>query len=336
MWRGFDARAFASSWLATTTLALCLAGALTAQQEPREFVAVERWLVSEQTSRESLDDAMKELLLDAKAGFTWLGAELHREVGRDRHKGLEALLSQATLEFLRRQRSSGVRFAGQFDVLRPMQPEVGAFLFGLLLDTPQWYPNSHRVRLIPALRDVQPTSPGEPIVGRIVAIAENQEVEPESLRTDLACMLWQWGDKRLAQGLVDSLVRQSTEGDAEDRVRVLLQLAELQYELRDYRNSAATHRSVQAMARSARLPLKPIDYYQSACAHALMGDADRAIESLQECAALQSSPNVDSSLKLDRHLFETDPEIESLRRDSRFGAIMTKAFGAEPASKPRR
>lgn len=337
MWRCIGRRAFASWLTATIACTLCLGGGIAAQQDPpREFVAVERWLASDQTSREGLDDASKELLVDAPAGFVWLGAELHREAGRDRRKGLEGLLSHCTLEFLRRQRASGVRFAGQFDVLRPMQPEVGEFLFGLLLDTPQWYPTSHRVRLVPALRDVQPGSPGEPLVGRVAAVAENVEIEPEPLRIALACMLWQWGHKQLAQERIDALVRLSTEGDAEDRIRVLLELADLQYELRDYRNAAATHRSVQAMAKAGRLPLKPIDYYQAACAHALIGDVDRAFDALLECAALQASPSVDSSLKLERHLFQTDPEIESLRRDARFAAIMAKAFGAEPAGKSRR
>lgn len=337
MWPGIGAWTLASWLLVATTTALCVFGELAAQEvTPREFAAAERWLRSEQTSRDASDAATRELLEDAAAGFLWLGRELHRDAGRDRRKGLEALLSSSTLEFMRRQRSGGIRFAGQFDVLRPMQPEVGEFLFGLLLDTPQWYPNSHRVRLVPALRDVQPTSPGEPIMGRVIAMAENEDIEPEPLRRALAGMLWQWGDKRLAQQRIDALVQQSTEGDVEDRVRVLLDLSELQYELREYRSAAATHRSVQAMSKAAHLPLKPIDYYQSACTHALSGDTERAFEALQQCAELQSSPDTDSSRKLDRNLFLTDPEIDSLRRDPRFAAIMQKAFGVEPSSKLRR
>jgi hypothetical protein len=229
-----------------------------------------------------------------------------------------------------------VRFTGQYEPLRPMQPQVGGFLFGLLLDTPQWYPDSHRVRLIPALRDLQPGSPGEPLVSRIIALVENREIEPEPLRLALSCMLWQWGIKQFGQERIDLLVQQSTEGDAEDRIRVLLDLAELQYELRDYRSAAATHRSVQVMARAAHLPLKPIDWYQSACSHALVGDTERAFAALQECAALQASSAVDSSLKLERKLFDGDPEIESLRRDARFAAIVAKAFPVESAPRTGR
>lgn len=337
MRRGNGARRFPSWRIAAATAAVCLAGVVGAQQPAQQdFAAVEHWLRSDQTERDGLEAAVKELLADAPAGCAWLGAELRRDVGRDRKKGLEAMVSQVTLEFLQRQNRSGVRFAGQFDPLRPLQPQVGEFLFGLLLDTPQWYPDSHRSRLIPALRDLQPGSPGEPLVGRIVALAENRAIEPEPLRRALACMLWQWGLPQFAQERIDALVQQSTEGDVEDRIRVLLELAELHYELREYRSAAATHRSAQAMAKASHLALKPIDWYQSACAHALIGDVDRAFDALRECAALQASPTVDSSLKLLRSLFETDPEIAVLRRDARFAALLVAAFPGESAPRTGR
>lgn len=329
MWRGIGV-APSVGW---RIAALAFACGLGAQQDPvREFVEVERWLLSDQGVGDGLTAATKELLADAPVGLVWLGAELRREGSRERKKGLETLVSHVTLEFLRRQRDSGVRFVGQYDALRPLQPWVGQFLFGLLLDTPQWYPHSHRVRLIPALRDLQVMSPGAPLVDRVMAIVENDAIEPESLRVALACMLWQWGVPRFAQERIDDLVRQSTEGDAEDRIRVLRELAELYYELRDHRSAAATHRSVQAMAKAARVLLDPLDWYQSACSHALIGDTDRAFEALQQCAVLQAAPGVDVSRKLPRALFLTDPEIDSLREDPRFAAILAKAFPAEPAS----
>jgi hypothetical protein len=277
---------------------------------------------------------VQELLAEAPVGLAWLGERLHAasENTPERRKGLETLLAHVTIEFVRRQRASGMRFAGQYDDLRPLQPEVGEFLFGLLLDTPAWYPHSHRDRLVPVLRDLQPSSPGEPRVGRVVALAGDEAVEPEPLRRALAGMLWQWGLREPAQRRLDALRELSAEGDAEDRVRVLLDLAELQYELRDYRSAAATHRAVQAMARASHLRLKPIDHYQSACMHTLIGDVDRALDDLAACAALQASSSVDASLKLERSLFERDPEIELLRRQSRFAAILAKAFPAEGPS----
>jgi hypothetical protein len=326
-----------AGWLTACIVSTGLAVTVRAQgAELRVFMETERWLISDQTSSAGLDASVKELLADVTAGFTWLAAEVARDTAPARQKGLEMLVQHAALEFVRGQRASGVRYVGQHDALRLLQPQVGRYLFGLLLDTPSWYPLSHRARLVPALRDLQPTSPGEPLVGRIIAVVENVSIEPEPLRQALAELLWQWGLHRFAQERIDALTQQSTEGDVEDRVRVLLELAELYYDLREYRLAASTHRSVQAMAHSARVPLKPIDHYQSACAHTLSGDKERAFEALSACATLLASPDLDSSQRLERRLFESDPEIEPLRRDERFAAILAKAFPAEPASKRRR
>lgn len=331
---GSEARRWLGWWTAATVAAsFAVAGAVAQQPAPPDFPAVQRWLATDQSERNGLEVAVRELLADVPAGMAWLGAELQRDAGRDRRKGLESLVSNVTLEFLHRQQQSGVRFAGQFQPLRPLQPLVNEFLFVLLLDTPQWYPTSHRDRLVPALCDLQPTSPGEPLIGRVLTLVENREIEPEPLRQALACLLWQWGKKQYAQERLDALLQESGEGDVEDRVRVMLQLTELQYELREYRSAAATHRALQAMAKGAALSLKPLDWYQSACCHALAGDPDRAFESLQCCAELQAAATVDSSLKLERRLFETDPEIESLRRDARFAAILEQAFPGEPEPK---
>ncbi|MBX3462647.1 MAG: hypothetical protein KF830_05720 [Planctomycetes bacterium] len=334
-------RAWPCRWL--LALAPAATGLPGVAQEPAAppWPQTERWLQSDQAARPALEAAVAELLLDPPAGCAWLGAQLRAEAGPERRKGLTALVAHTTLEFVRRQRESGVRFVGQYLPLQPMQPQVGDFLFGLLLDTPDWFPHTHRVRLVPALRDLQPVSPGAPRLGRVLALAEDEEREPEPLRGALACLLWQWGLPELAQQRLDALRRQSTEGDAEDRLRVLLELAELQYELREYRAAAATHRGLQAMARNANLQLKPIDFYQAACAHALAGEVDRALDALDACAALQASPEVDSSRKLERSLFDGDPELAALRPHPRFAGIVARAFpapppGAAPVERPRR
>lgn len=336
MRRSPGARSLAGRLLVCALGAGLVVPAVRAQDAQPVFAETQKWLASDQTSREGLDASVRELLTEPKSGLAWLGAEIAAAAPQARRKGVEMLVQHTTLEFVRRQRLTGVRYVGQYDALRALQPKASEYLFGLLLDTPSWYPLPHRVRLVPALRDLQPTSPGEPLVGRVIAIVDNAEIESEPLRHALADMLWQWGLHRYAQERIDALIQQSTEGDAEDRVRILLQLAELYYDLREYRSAAGTHRSIQAMARSARVALKPIDYYQSACTHALIGDKDHAFESLGECATLLASPDTDSSTRLERSLFETDPEIESLRRDERFAAILARAFPAEPGAKPRR
>jgi hypothetical protein len=316
-------------------LALGAAAAMLAGQQPAlDTSAAERWLASDQTSRELQAEAVDGLLARPEAGFAWLGSRLaEAQADADGRKGVEALTTHAVLEFVQRQDKREVRFAGQFEPMLPVQSVACDFLFGLLLDPPEWFPHTHRKKLVPALRDLQPHSPGEPRLGRVLAIAENEEIEPEDLRFALAAMLHQWGHPDLARRRLEELKRASAESEVDDRVRALRELAEFQYVLRDYRAAAATHRSMLALATASSVMMYPIDHYAAACACALSGDVDRGIEALRRCAELQASEETDSSHKLKRELWQTDPEIAALRRDPRYAAIFARAFGAadEPA-----
>ncbi|HEX6812606.1 MAG TPA: hypothetical protein VF384_13350 [Planctomycetota bacterium] len=310
----------------------------TAQQVDAEKVAAtaEKWVSSDQTSRELLDLTITVLLADPKLGLDWLAANLpaaDKDPALPRSKGVHGLCTHGVLEFLRRQRESGVVFAGQYDDLRRLQPFVGKMLFGLLLETPAWFPNTHRSRLVPALRDIQPQLPDAATLEATIAIAENAAIEPEELRWALAAMLWQWGRKQHAQQFLDALQKASSEGDAEDRVQTMLALAQLHYELREYKASANTHRAAQAMAADAKVGLKPSAWYASACVHALLGDVERGMAALEKCASMHASPHLDASLRLKRSLFENDPEIALLRKDERFARLLEQAFGKAGSEK---
>lgn len=313
------------------------ASALPQQPDPEKVAAAaEKWVTSDQVSREQLDLTVTVMLADAKLGIDWLAAQLpaaDQAPEQPRSKGVHGLCTHCVLEFLRRQRDSGVVFAGQYDDLRRLQPFVGKMLFGLLLETPQWFPNTHRVRLVPALRDVQPQLPDAQTLEATIAIADNATIEPEDLRRSLAGMLWQWGRKQHAQPFIDALQKSSSEGDAEDRVQTMLELADLHYQLREYKTSANTHRAAQALANTAKVELKPIAWYASACVHALIGDVERGMAALEKCASMHESPHLDESLRLKRSLFETDPEIAVLRNDKRFAGILEQAFGKARSDK---
>lgn len=322
------------STLAHCALAAALvAGAVPAQQSSAEKVAAaaEKWLATDHTSEELLEQTVAVLMADAAVGIAWLGKHLPAALaapGEPRSKGTQALATHSALAFLRKQTAAEVVFAGQYAPLEPLQPFVGDLFFSYLLDTPAWFPDTHRVHLVPALRDLQSTLPAAARVERLIALAED-DAEPEDLRVQIGCMLWQWGKKQFVQPQLDKLQKASADGDAEDRVRALLDLAELQYQLRDYKSAATSHRSLQSLAGPAHYELKPTDWYSAACVNALSGNVDRGIEALQKCADLQASPTVDSSHKLPRGTFEKDPEIAVLRQDPRYAAIFAKAFGAK-------
>ncbi|MBM4062682.1 MAG: hypothetical protein FJ265_16530 [Planctomycetes bacterium] len=300
--------------------------------EQKVAAAAEKWLESDTSSQELLDATVRAMLVEPKTGIRWIGDRLGPALAdrkEARHKGLVALATHVALEFLRQQSTCGIVFAGQYSTLAPLQPFVGELFFELLLDTPPWFPDTHRIRLVPALRDLQPQPPAAARIDRVVAVVEDEAIEPEPLRRALACMLWQWGSRQYVLLDLERLQRESAEGDAEDRLRVQRELAELQYQLRDYRASAATHRALQQLAAAAKLPLTPTDWYSAACVHALCGNVERGIEALQKCADAQAAPETDSSYKLERKLLENDPEIAPLRADGRYAAIFARMFPPE-------
>ena len=304
----------------------------SANAQVRPAAAIEAWLASEHTSKQLMAETVK-AVCDADDGLAALGrmqAEVEDAPDAPRSKGIRSLMVQVTLEHLRRTRKSGMTFVGQYRGLEALQPWVTPFLFELLLETPEWYPYTFRVRLVPAIRDLQVRLPAGDRVAAVTAIADDER-EPTDLRRALAAMLWQWGKRAQAEAQVRELQLATTEGDAQDRVDATLALADYYNLLRDYKRAAGAHRAAQALARGADVELRPIAWYAAACVHALRGDKERGIAALERCAELHSSPYLDGSLRLERKLFERDPEIALLREDARFAELVKKAFGDKSA-----
>jgi len=334
------------AWSMLVVIAMATAHAVSQVQPSPETKAeapwtksVQAWLESDQTDDKLLEAAVAVLLAESPKGLAWLGEVLPtclEDRKPPRSKGTIALATHAVLGFLKQQHVCGYVFAGQYLPLQPLQPYAGDLLFEWLLDTPDWYPDTQRVRLVPALRDLQTKAPDHRRVARIIALAEDAKNEPVPLRRALACMLWQWGERRLAQQWLEDLQSRISVGDEQDRIDTLLELAALQYELREYRSAAATHRTLQTIAKSANHRLRPIDWYWSACVHALTQQLDRGMESLQRCAELQVDGSTDTSLHLPKKLFLEDPEIATLRSDPRFEVILRQLFPPQSAEEPGR
>ncbi|MEC8651598.1 MAG: hypothetical protein VXY92_03475 [Planctomycetota bacterium] len=309
-------------------LSLLASAPVPAQGPVEPAAAIERWLASEHTS-ESLMTATVEAVCDAPDGLKVLGKKLQAlqvTPGEPRSKGLRSLMPKVALEHLRRTYKSGMTYAGQYGGLASLEPWIGPFLFGLLLDTPEWYPLTFRVRLVPAIRDLQQQLPDAARVAGITRLVEDER-EATDLRRALAAALWQWGRPRHAVEFIRELQLATTEGDGEDRVNATLLLADYFNLLREYRRAAAAHRAAQALARGAGVELLPVAWYSAACVHALNGDQERGLEALRRCAEMHASPHLDKSRRLERKLFEQDPEIASLRADPSFGELLELAFG---------
>ncbi|HLQ38639.1 MAG TPA: hypothetical protein VK348_12600 [Planctomycetota bacterium] len=323
-WPGSVSRALAAS-------AVLLATAV-AQTRPAEDLrrVIDAWLDSDQVDEAQLDKTVASVLDAGRIGLRLLGDDVRAatDPASKRTKGTLALAVHVSLEFLKRQTGSKMTFAGQYDPLRPLQPFAGKLFTRLLLDSPQWFPSTHRVQLVPALRDLFPEPPGDELIAGAVSLVENEDLEPKDLRRALACALHQWGRKQYVQPDLDRWQKQSSEGDPEDRALALRNLAELHYQLRDYRAAAATYMTLVALAESSGVPLWPTDYYAQACTLSLASEAERALAALEKCAELQASPSVDASVKLERSLWEQDPELALVRGTERFKKAFAKAFPA--------
>lgn len=318
-------------------LGAALLAATGAAQSRAEAIAkvADPWLAGDQSSRERLDAVVVVLLQEPTSGIAWLADKLAAARTQPDGKGVQQLVAHTSLEFLRRQRATDLTFVGQYAPLAPLQPEVGEFLFGLLLEPPEWYPTTHRVHLVAPLRDLQPTPPEPARIDAIAQIAENERLEPEDLRRALAAMLHQWGRKEPARTLLAQLVAATAEGDGEDRVQTTLALADFHVLLRDYKQAAAAHRSAQTLAKTAGVQLKPVAFYAAACVHALVGDVERGLAALGACVDLLASPHLDSSLRLPRAMFDKDPELAPLRARPEWAALMQRAFPPAGADQPR-
>jgi hypothetical protein len=324
--------------VAVALAALAAAPRAPAQTRAEKIAAAaERWFASEQSDRAQLDALVELVVAEPKDGIAWLGAELAAVRATPtvpRAKAVRGLVTHVALEVMRRQRATGITFQGQYAGLQPLQPEVGEFLFELLLATPDWFPTTHRIHVVPALRDLQANRPDAARVEGIVRIVENDAIEPESLRRALAALLWQWGDKKHAQDFVQALVKATGEGDGSERVLSTLELADYYTALREYKQAAGAHRAAQVLASRSGVTLKPVSWYAAACVFALQGDTEHGIAAIEECVRQLASPHLDSSLRLPRTMFDSDPELANLRAHARWNELMRIAFPAnsEPPS----
>lgn len=295
------------------------------EQDPvpveQAMAAVDAWLASDYRD-EALVAEAADLLLDAgPPALKALAAEVRaaEEEGGKRWRGLDAVVTRVGLGFMERQVNRQMVYAGQYDPLKPLQPWIGRFYLRLLLDTPQWFPDTQRSFLVPALRDLyEEQPPSEEVLDRMQTIAEDEEFEAQNLRWQLNFALAQWGRPRLANEHIADVDKRIAEADAEDSVPLLQLLADIYYQLRQYHKSVATHDRLLRAAAEAGVDLKPADYYNAACACALSGRVEKGLDYLERCVERQLSDEVDRAHRLDPKLFAEDPELEALRGTERF------------------
>lgn len=293
----------------------------------------ERWLEDGGIRALDAERIVARLAVDRPATIAWLARllpEAAKEPGTLRARAIQSLATMVALEFVTSQRATDMVYAGQYAPLQPLMPFVGERFFDLVLDTPPWFSFTRRVHLIGPLRDLQPRAPSAERLEAVIRLVENDR-EALDLRRQLSGALWQWGTKEFAQRTLTALQAETAEGEPEQRVHALLELADFHTMLREHRSAAGTHLAAQALAKRSEVPLLPVAWYAAACAHSLAGDQKRGLEAIETLAEMLASPHLDSSHRIARKNLESDPELALLRKDPRFAAALARAFPTDPA-----
>lgn len=320
-------------------LGVVLGASASAQAEPTPVAApfeaaVKIWLESDGTVPVLRERAGAALRQDEAVGLPWLGQRLSAidSLGAQQQDRLRDLATEVMLRCLADGRDSGMTFRGQYAALTALGPFAPARALELLLKPPAWFAETRRVELVPLIADLQVLPPPPPVLLGITDVIAATETEPDDLRLALSCLVWQWGRKEPVLARAATLREASADGDAEDRLVAMRQLADLWYRVQDHVKAAGTHAAMTSMATRGKLQLSPTDWYWGACYCALGGRVDDGIAALERCADLLASPSTDSSQRLPRRLFERDPDLGKLRADPRFAAIVERAFA--PAREP--
>lgn len=289
---------------------------------------VERWLAAETRDDQALDAAVDALCEAGQAGMKAFAARVRSAPADDDRlrAGLDLALTRIGIRFFEREGQRGVIYAGQFAPLLPLQPWIGQLYVRLLLEPPDWFPGTDRARLVPALRDLFADPPPAEDVGRIEALADDEAREPQILRMQLAFALAQWGSNRRAQALITDLAQQCADPDPDARLYPLRFLADVHYQMRSYAKAAETYATYFELAAERDHPLQPIEWYNAACCAALAGESQRGLRWLRTAAQRHADEGTDPSQRLQRVLFDEDPEIGALRRTAEFADIVAIAF----------
>jgi len=319
---------------ALTVMAILLFPSLPAQSKPTQEKpdmkrAVEAWLSSDHDREELMTTASQALLERGKKGIRYLAAlvaDSAQDEDRFRREALEALVSSVSIGFLQKEASRGMVYAGQFEPLSELQPLVGDLFLELILDTPDWFPEDMRGLVVPALRDIYPTGPDQASIRAMRSIAEDEDHETEALRGALTYALAQWGERDLVEEQISRLREAAGEETDEDQLIFVEKLGRLHYELREYSIAAETWARFLRKMEAIEVIPTPLNYYNAACSLCLSGQPELAFAELEHCAELMRSPDLDSSARVERKLFEEDPELRTIRSTRRFQKLVASIF----------
>ncbi len=306
------------------------AGALASQEvTPQDpAAAIRAWVRSDHTDEALREAATKAVLESGDVGLRALADTVRRTRPdqRDRRVGVESLVATVVVGILEQAHDSGMRFAGQHNRLRALQPYAGTFLVQLVVDTPDWFPDDMRSLVVPALRDVYPRGPEPGARTQLRVVAEDEDFESQALRDALAYAFAQWGERDLVQPRLDEYQENAGDGTDTDELFFVRALAVVHYELREYAEAGRLWLRFTTGMAGLDAPVGAMDLYNAACSLSLAGEAEAALGAIERCSDLVAAGKVDSRAAITKQMFETDPDLRSIRGEERFAKAKAQAF----------
>ncbi len=322
--------------LALLPILLGFGAPLSAQSKPTKANferAIAAWLGSDAHEAAKRSAAVEATLAGGKAAMRHLGG-IAKKVTPTTAEGTRAeiLIRDVALGYLDRESNSGMFYAGQYEALDPLQPAIGRMFLQLVIETPDWFPDNLRVSVVPALRDLFPEAPTEAQREDLREIAIDEDHEPANLRWALACALAEWGDRSLVEPRLRELEESAGKRQNGDELYFVHQLAFLHYQLREYGTAAKVWLEYLRGREAIDSVPPPLDYYNAACSLSLSGRIKDALAELERCATRQVSDEVDESQRVERKLFDHDPELRAVRPTKKFRELVKRAFPPEEGS----
>lgn len=319
-------------------LAVCsvVAGTGFAQEQPASKPDLDQlikaWRRAEPSDVTARSELIEAMITQGRGAFERLGKLVARRVpaadfGHRERDAVEFVLRDLAVDYLQHVAGSGMHYAGQFSPLEPLQPWMGRMFCQLVVDTPAWFPSTMRVSVIPALRDLFPEGPDLETRESLRGMAWDEDGEPADLREALAYALAQWGDRSAIQPRLDEIKAAIGEGANVDELHFVQQLALAHYQMREY-SAASKHWTRYLRGREAlNSPPTLLEYYNAACAMSLSGAIPEALAELEVCGQRMLSGDADESQRIERKLFDTDPELRAVRSTPQFQRIVLRVYG---------
>lgn len=286
-------------------------------------------------------DEVKKTMLEAIGADATVQKAALEKLAADKDKGAvaisqldergKAILARCVSTFIRKRIETNAVFAGQYSELRDFHPESSDLLLKWAKEAPREVANPEvfRTACLRALRDTltaeQATDRVRAELREIVGKAQSSRSGDAQFFFNAACTLAQFGDTKVFDGMRDGLKKQAESGTDEEKLMALGNLATLHYEARKYEEAAGYYTTaISQLEKAGQEPEGlPTMVYNAGCCLALAGKKAEALQYIEKALELGAK----TERPLTKSLFDSDHDIESLRKEPKFLELYDKYFG---------